>query len=184
VRAALACLAAGTVLTAACWKRSADAPNAVAFAASTPSPAAAATTAPAEPRAGAAVAGVYTVDGKPAALTQVTAHPHEPFDGRAVTELVFSAKDQAGDPQAATNALFGGFGDAIIVRVWPDGTVIGADLVHSALKDRNVSVSGALTTSSFSTAGGEISGRLTSSGPTDLFGQKLNIDLKFHTKSP
>jgi hypothetical protein len=36
----------------------------------------------------------------------------------------------------------------------------------------------------YSAAGGQISGRLTSGGPTDVFDQKVDVDLTFHTKSP
>jgi hypothetical protein len=56
---------------------------------------------------------------KPAALTQVTAHKGDPESGKPVTVLVFTTKDQAGDPKAAFNALFGKFGDALVAKVSP-----------------------------------------------------------------
>jgi hypothetical protein len=33
-------------------------------------------------------------------------------------------------------------------------------------------------------AGGQISGELTTGGPNDVFGQKVDVDLTFHTKAP
>ena len=72
-----------------------------------------------------------TVDGNAAALTQVTAHPDTPVNGQPVTAIVFTEKDQGGDPQTE-DALMGNFGDARVVRVTPDGTPIGGDLRHAA----------------------------------------------------
>ena len=91
----------------------------------------------------------------------------------------------AGAAHADFDALFGKFGDAIVVKVQPDGNVVGVDIVHSALKTPgSVSISGVMSIKGYSAAGGQISGHLTSGGPTDVFGQKLDVDLTFHTKAP
>lgn len=142
--------------------------------------------APAAALSGPAISGTYTGNGKAAALTQVTAHPDDPFDDKPVTALVFTEKDQGGDPKAAFNAVFNHYGDAIVVKVQPDGTVIGVDVVHSGLKSPSgsVSISGVFTIKDYQASGGQISGHLTSSGPTDVFGQKVDVDLTFHTKAP
>lgn len=185
MRRALVCVAA-LALVAACTKPAGDAGKAGAPAgptASTPA-IAAAPAAPAPPATGPAIAGTYTGNGKAAALTQVTAHTGEPFDDKPVTELVFTTKDQAGDAKASDHALFGNYGDAIIVKVQPDGTVIGTEVIHSALKMGSVSISGPITIKDYKVAGGEISGHLTSGGPVDVFDQKVEIDLTFHTKAP
>jgi hypothetical protein len=172
------------LLVAACSKAPGNAASGAGVAAAGAASAAPAA-APAGPATGAAVSGSYTVDGKAAVLTQVTAHKDDPFDGQPVTAIVFTAKDQGGDAKAADNALFGNFGDAVVVRVEPDGAVVGADLVHSGLKEQgSVSLSGALTAKNFQATGGEISGEITSGGPTDVFGQKVDVDLTFHTKAP
>jgi hypothetical protein len=98
---------------------------------------------------------------------------------------VFTAKDQGNDDKAATDALFGNFGDAIIIRLEPDGTVIGADVIHSGLQSPgSVSIGGVFTVKNYSAANGQISGQLTTNGPTDVFDHKLNVDLTFHTKAP
>ncbi|HEY5007912.1 MAG TPA: hypothetical protein VII42_07905 [Caulobacteraceae bacterium] len=183
---------AGLVLVAACSKAPANTQSAVSAApqsAVAPSAAAAASAAPTAPAAGAsgpAISGSYTADGKPAVLTQVTAHKDDPFDGTPVTALVFTAKDQGGDDKAAFDALFDKFGDAMVIKVEPDGTVIGADIVHSALKSPSgsVSIAGVFTIKDYQATGGQISGHLTTGGPTDVFGQKVDVDLTFHTKAP
>ncbi|HXQ11003.1 MAG TPA: hypothetical protein VN805_08415 [Caulobacteraceae bacterium] len=176
---------AGLTLLVACSKAPGNAANtAAAPASAAPTSAAAAAAAP-TPVAGPAVSGSYTVDGKAAVLTQVTTHKDDPFDGQPVTDLVFTAKDQAGDAKAADDALFGNFGDAMVVKIEPDGSVIGADIVHSGLKEQgSVSLSGVLTVKNYQGAGGQISGELTSAGPTDVFGQKVDVDLTFHTAAP
>lgn len=172
---------AGLALVAACSK--APAPNAPASPAAPP--AAAAPQPAAASASGPAVSGVFTGDGKQAALAEVTAHHDDPFDGKPIVALVFTAKDQGADDKAAMDAMFGNFGDAIVVRLEPDGTVIGADVLHSGLQSPgSVSISGVLTVKDFSAANGQISGELTSSGPTDVFDHKLNVDLTFHAKAP
>jgi pectin methylesterase-like acyl-CoA thioesterase len=184
------CLAGVLTLTA-CSK--APAPTAQAASAAPASAAAPAVASAAAPSAGAAapiaagaaLAGSFTVDGKPAALTQASAHKDDPFDDQPITAIVFTAKDQAGDAKAADDALFGNFGDTVVVKVEPDGTVIGADVRHSALKNAgSVSISGVMTMKDYKVAGGVVSGHLTSNGPTDVFGQSVNVDLTFHTPAP
>jgi hypothetical protein len=179
---------AGLVLLAACSKAPSNADSSAAAAsvgASSAAPESAPATAPAAPATGPAVLGSYTVDGKAAVLTQVTTHKDDPFDGQPVTDVVFTAKDQAGDAKAADNALFGNFGDAIVVKLEPDGSVVGADIVHSGLKEQgSVSLSGVFSVKNYRAAGGQISGELTTGGPNDVFGQKVDVDLTFHTKAP
>jgi hypothetical protein len=132
------------------------------------------------------VSGVFTGDGKPATLTQVTAHPDDPFDSQPVTAIVITAKDQGSDPKEALfSASFGHFGEAVVARVTPDGKLIGTELVHPGLQTGGaVSVSGVLTMENYQNSGGQISGHLTSNGDQDVFGHKLNLDLTFHTKAP
>jgi hypothetical protein len=178
----------GLAMLAACSKAPTNATSAESAApASSAAPQAAASAAPAAPVAtGPAVSGVYTGNGKAATLTQVTAFKDDPFDGQPVTALVFTAKDQGGDAKAPFDALFGKFGDAIVVKVEPDGTVVGVDVVHSGLQSPSgsISISGVFSIKAYQATGGQISGELTSGGPTDVFDQKVNVDLTFHTKAP
>jgi hypothetical protein len=183
MRTTTLCLA-GALLLASCAKApttarvNAAAPAAAAVSAAQPASAA-------TPATGPAVSGTYTANGKAATLIQVSAHHDEPFDGKPVTALVFTSKDQAGDDKADTKALFGDYGDAIVARVQPDGTLVGADVVHSGLKEKgSVSISGVFKIENYIAANGQISGHLTSNGPTDVFDQKVDVDLTFHAKAP
>jgi hypothetical protein len=132
------------------------------------------------------LSGIYKGNDKPAALTQVTAHKGDPESGKPVTVLVFTTKDQAGDPKAAFNALFGKFGDALVVKVFPDGKVFSVDVVHSNLDapGGSIQVFGGFTMKAFAATAGEISGNLTSGGPHETHGQKWDVDLTFQTKAP
>lgn len=132
------------------------------------------------------VSGVYKGNGKPAALTQVTAHKGDAESGKPVTVLVFTTNDQAGDPKAGFNALFGKFGDALIVKIFPDGKIYSGDLVHASLESPggSIQVFGVLTMKDFTMTGGEISGRLSSGGQRDVRDQNWEVDLTFKTKAP
>jgi hypothetical protein len=172
MRELLASLAA-LILIAGCSK--APAANAAPSPASAPAAAAAP-----------AVAGTYVAGGQPAALTDVSARPDDPFNGQPVTALVFTVKPQAGDADVLTDAHQGELGDAIIVKVQAGGVVVGADLVHHGLDKSGgyVSAVGLLSLKDYRDAGGELSGHLTSDGPNDAGGQTVNVDLTFHTKAP
>jgi hypothetical protein len=184
------CLAASSALITACSKPATDNVNsgaAVLSAASTAQSSAASTpTVQASASTQSPVSGAYTCDGAPATLTQITTHPDDPEMGKPVTALVITANDQGGDPKAAFNALFNKYGDAIVVHMFADGTIYSADMVHSKLDapGGSAQLSGVLKIENFSTANGEISGHLTSDGPVDVHGQKLNVDITFHAKAP
>jgi hypothetical protein len=79
------------------------------------------------------LSGVYNANGKPAALSRVTAQTSDTESGQPATVLVFTTKDQGGDPKAAFDALFAKFGDALVVKIFPDGKVLSVDLVDSNL---------------------------------------------------
>lgn len=130
--------------------------------------------------------GVFTVNGKPAALTQVSAYKGEPESGQPVTVLVFTTKSPGSDPKAAFNALFNKYGNAIVAKVFADGKVYSVDLVHTALDSPNgtLQVFGVLKIEGFLMAGGEISGRLTSGGEHTARNDKWDVDLAFKVKAP
>lgn len=171
-------------LIAACSKAPlvADAPSTAKQAA-----AAAPAAAPADPQppSGPPVSGAYTVGGESAQLTDATAHADDPFNGEPVTAILLTTRPQDGGATALTT-LTGNYGDAIIVRVLADGRAIGEDFIHHGLDKTggHLSGSGIITLTDYRNAGGQISGRLSSNGPTDEFGQSLNVDLTFHAKSP
>lgn len=136
--------------------------------------------------AGPAVVGTFYGNGAPGALNFVAAYRDEPLDGKPVTAVVLSAKDQRGHAKPTFDAVFGKLGDAIVAKVEPDGTLIGVDVVNAGLQSPSgsISLSGVVTLKDWRSDGGMLSGRLTTGGDVDVFGQKLQIDVSFRTKAP
>lgn len=130
------------------------------------------------------LSGSYEVAGKKATLMQVSAVKGKPESGKPVTVLVFTAKSQGKAADPATDALFGEFGDAIVVKLFDDGKVYSADLVHAAfdLPNNTATIFGGATIKDFKKADGKISGELVSTG--DARGQKWTVDLVFTAKAP
>ena len=130
--------------------------------------------------------GVYKGNDKPAALTQVVAYKGDPESGKPVTVLVFSAKSQTGSTKPPFDALFGKFGDALVVKLDPDGKVISLDLIHSKLESPggSIQVFGVLKMTDFKMADGKISGHISSGGPSKVRDQTWEVDLTFETKAP
>lgn len=142
---------------------------------------------PSHARAQATLSGTFVANGKAATLTQVTAHEGDPHSfGKPVTELVFTANDQKGDTNAAFNATFHRYGDAIVAKVAADGSVLGIGLVHSALRKSGIALNatGVVKIANFSASGGQISGRLTSGGPKTVSDEAFEVDLSFKVKAP
>jgi hypothetical protein len=137
-------------------------------------------------RAESAVSGTFTANGKATTLTQVTAHKGEPVFNKPVTELVFTAMDQKGDPKAAFNATFHKYGDAIIAKVTAEGKLVGTELVHSGWRRPGMalSVSGSITMEDFSLKDGEMSGRIVTDGVQEAFSDKFEVNLTFKVKAP
>jgi hypothetical protein len=131
------------------------------------------------------ISGTFKGNDKPATLTQVTVHKGE-ASGQPVTILVFSSKDQAGDPKADFDALFGKFGDAIVLKVFADGKIYSGDLMHSNLDapGGSIQTSGTLKMLDYKMADGQLSGHFTSNGPQEFHGLKWEVDLTFQTKAP
>jgi hypothetical protein len=170
---------------AACSKPATNAANAVSNA-SAAANTTAASAAPPAAAAAAAVSGTFTANGKPATLTIATAHKGDPFFDKPIIDLVLSAGAQTGSDKPATDAMFGQFGDALVAHIEEDGTVTGVEFHHAGLKnpDGSVSVAGPIKMTDFKSAGGQLSGHLTSEGEIDILGDKVNIDLTFTAKAP
>jgi hypothetical protein len=133
--------------------------------------------------------GHYRADGKDAKLNFVTAAKDEPFFGTPVTLIVFSEKEapKGDDKHLDMYAQSGKLGDAIAVKLMKEKdewSVIGTELAHSASKHSGASASGIIDVKDVSVANGEISGHFMTRPKEDVFGEPIDVDLKFHVKQP
>ena len=132
--------------------------------------------------------GHYRVAGKDAKLNYVTAAKDDPFFGKPVTLIVFSEKEAAKDDKHLDfNAQSGKLGDAIAIKLTKEGeewSVIGTEIAHSASKHSGASASGIINVKDVSAANGEISGHFMTRPGEDVFGEPIDVDLKFHVKQP
>src|SRR5213592_4259466 len=125
------------------------------------------------------VTGVFKGNGKEAKLTYVSAHWREPFSDKPSMVLVFTEKDHSKDKKPDFNAGFGKFGSAVVVSLHEDGDIFGCEVAHSALQHKNFSSVGTIKTNDFEYADGQVKGKLTTDGPTDIFGETWEVNVKF-----
>src|SRR5438552_3413032 len=125
------------------------------------------------------VTGVFKGNGKEAKIAYVSAHWREPFSDKPSMVLVFTEKDHSKDTKPDFNAGFGKFGSALVVSLHEDGDIFGCEVAHSALKHQNFSSIGTIKTNNFQFADGQVQGELTTDGPTDVFGESWEVNLKF-----
>jgi hypothetical protein len=125
------------------------------------------------------VTGVFKGNGKDAKPAYVSAHWREPFGDKPSMVLVFTEKDHSKDKKPDFNAGFGKFGSALVVSLHEDGDIFGCEVAHSALKHKNFSSIGTIRTNNFRFADGQVQGELATGGPTDVFGETWEVNLKF-----
>jgi len=125
------------------------------------------------------VTGVFKGNGEDAKLAYVSAHWREPFGDKPSIVLVFTEKDHSKDKKPDFNAGFGKFGCALIVSLHEEGDIFGCEVAHTALKHQNFSSIGKINTNDFEYADGQVKGGLATDGPTDVFGETWEVNVKF-----
>ena len=112
------------------------------------------------------VNGTFTGNGKDGKLSYVSARWSEPFDGKAGITLLFTEKDHSKDKKPDTDAIFGKFGNALIISLHEDGSIYSCQVVYSALKNKDFSSSGSVYAAPFTYENGKIEGELSTNGGT------------------
>ena len=128
------------------------------------------------------VSGVFNGNEQPAKLIFVSARKGTPVGGRDTIQLVFTEKDHSKDEQAALKALFGDYGNALVIGIQPDGKVVTCDILHEAHKQKPISSPASVKMTDFKNEGGQISGRLVTEGKQEAFEQTWEVNLVFKTK--
>ena len=128
------------------------------------------------------VSGLFTGNGKEAKLAHVSAAKGDSGKDRIV--IIFTEMDHSKAKNPRVKAFFGDYGSALIITVTPGGKVVGCEVAHSAHKKSGFTDIGTLETADFKIAGGRVSGKLTTKGPTETFGEKWEVNLTFEVKQP
>ena len=131
-----------------------------------------------------AVTGSFKGNDKPAKLAFVSARKGEPVFDKETIVLIFSEKDHSNAVKPENKAGFGDFGSALVVTVNSDGQIVTCQVAHSAHGKGSFSSGGTLKLSDYKTAGGELSGKISSGGVSEFFKKTWEVDLTFHTKAP
>jgi hypothetical protein len=127
----------------------------------------------------ASVTGVFKGNGNEVKLAFVSAHWQEPFGGKTGISLVFTEKDHSKDKKPGTGAMFGRFGNALIISIHEDGQIYSCQVVHTALKNQGFSSSGNIEASEFTYADGKVEGEISTNGPVETFGDTWEVKIKF-----
>jgi len=130
------------------------------------------------------VSGVYKANGQEAKLAYVSTSKGEPFADKPTIVMVFTEKDHSKDKKPDVGAMFGKYGSALIMKVYEDGQIVGCQVAHTAIKKGSFSSIGQMKMSDFKIADGKITGKLSTGGEAETFGDKWQVDLKFQAPAP
>lgn len=125
------------------------------------------------------VSGTFMGNGKQAKLNYVSARWTEPFDNKPGILLLFTEKDHSKDKKPDNDAMFGKYGNALILSLHEDGSIYSCQVVHNAMKNKGFSSSGSIEATPFSYENGKVEGEITTNGDVDTFSEKWAVKLKF-----
>ncbi|MDZ4403680.1 hypothetical protein [Prosthecobacter sp.] len=130
------------------------------------------------------VSGKFTGNGKNAAIQFVLVEEEEAFNGKAAVKLIFTEKNPATAKKPSFDAVFGKLGSALRLSVHHDGGIFGCQVAHSAHEKQGFTSLGSIKMEEFKIAGGNVTGRVSTGGELDTFGEKWEVDLTFAAPLP
>lgn len=125
------------------------------------------------------VTGTFMGNGKEAKVNYVSARWTEPFNDKPGILLLFTEKDHSKDKKPDNDAMFGKYGNALIISLHEDGSIYSCQVVHNAMKNKGFSSSGSIEATPFTYEGGKVDGEIATNGAVDTFGEKWEVKLKF-----
>jgi hypothetical protein len=128
------------------------------------------------------VSGLYTGNGQESKLAFVHAYKDDSEKERYV--LLFTEKDPSKEKMPRLAAAFGRCGSALILTVTPEGRIVGCEVCHASLNKRGFTAIGDAETTDFKIANGKISGKVTTNGEIETFGDKWQVKIQFEVKKP
>lgn len=130
------------------------------------------------------VEGSFLGDGKEGGIKFLVVQTREPFSDKAAIRLIFTEKDPSSSQKPDFDAGFKKLGSALILSVFRDGQIFGCEVAHTAHEKSPFSALGEIKTEDFKVTDTTVSGRITTGGELDAFGQKWNVDLTFSAPLP
>jgi len=130
------------------------------------------------------IEGTFLGDGKDGKIAYLIVQTREPFSDQAAIRLVFTEKDPSSSKKPDFDAGFKKLGSALILSVHRDGGIFGCEVAHTAHDKSPFSALGEIKMEDFQVTDTTVSGRVTTGGELDAFGQKWNVDLKFTAPLP
>lgn len=130
------------------------------------------------------VKGSFLGDGRDGNIQHLIVQTREPFSDQAAIRLVFTEKDPASSQKPDFDAGFKKLGSALIISVHRDGGIFGCEVAHTAHEKSPFSALGEIKMEDFVVTATTVSGRLTTGGELNAFGQKWNVDLTFSAPLP
>lgn len=130
------------------------------------------------------VSGTFLGDGKDGRIAYFVVQARDPFSDQAAIRLVFTEKDPSSSKKPDFDAGFKKLGSALILSVHRDGGIFGCEVAHTAHEKSPFSALGQIKMEDFKVTETTVSGRVTTGGELDAFGQKWNVDLTFSSPLP
>jgi hypothetical protein len=128
------------------------------------------------------VTGSFVGNGREAKLEHIYVVPDEFFDvpGWAI---VLSEKESTSE-RPDHDAMFNKIGDALVVNIDQEGTIVGVQVCHQQLERSGFSSAGTVEAKDFSVDNGVLKAHVTSDGEHEFFGDKWQIDLRIEVTLP
>ena len=130
------------------------------------------------------VSGRFLGDGKEGNLRYLVVQARESFNDKAAIRLIFTEKDPATSKKPDFDAGFKRLGSALVLSVFKDGGIFGCEVAHTAHPKSPFTALGTIKVADFQVTETQVSGRVTTGGVLDSFGQKWEVDLTFSAPLP
>lgn len=130
------------------------------------------------------VSGTFIGNGKDGNIKHLVVTAREAFNDKGAIKLIFAEKDPSKSKNVDMDVTFNRLGSALMISVFKDGSIFGCVVSHSAHEKSGFSALGEIKTEDFKVTDTQVSGRVTTGGELDAFGEKWAVDLKFSAPLP
>lgn len=128
--------------------------------------------------------GTFIGNGKDGNIKHLVVTAREAFNDKGAIKLVFAEKDPSKSKNLDMDVTFNRLGSALMLSVFKDGTIFGCVVAHTAHEKSGFTALGEIRTEDFKVTDTQVSGRVTTGGELDAFGEKWAVDLKFSAPLP